>query len=127
MPGNFDEETAYRTMKGWIDRGLDVDAIFAADDDSAYGAIRALHEAGIRIPEDVSIVSFDDSPTSRLLVPPLTTVRAPIQDLGYQAAKMLAELIHTGATQEEVLLSTDVVIRRSCGCGHPGGEAIGPL
>ena len=68
MPGSFDEETAYRSMKGWIDRGFDVDAIFAADDDSAYGAIRALNEAGIRIPEDISIVSFDNSPTSRLLV-----------------------------------------------------------
>ena len=40
---------------------------------------------------------------------------------------MLAELIHTGATQEEVLLSTDVVIRKSCGCNHPAGEVIGPL
>jgi len=126
MPGNFNEENAYCTVKEWAARGLDVEAIFAADDDSAYGAICALNEAGIRIPEDVALVGFDDSPTSRLLIPPLTTVRAPIQGSGYQAAAMLAELIRTGATQEEVLLSTEVMIRSSCGCDKPAGEPTGP-
>jgi DNA-binding LacI/PurR family transcriptional regulator len=116
-PGEFDEEIAYRTVSEWLQAGLDVEAIVAADDDSAYGAVRALGDAGRRIPDDVAIVGFDDSPTSRLLQPPLTTVRAPIEESGYQAASLLAERIRSGATQTELLLPTEVVIRRSCGCG----------
>jgi LacI family transcriptional regulator len=115
-PGEFDEEIAYRTVWEWVEQGIDVQGIFAADDDSAYGAVRALHDAGKRIPEDVAVVGFDDSPTSRLLLPPLSTVRAPIRESGYQAALMLSELIRTGSTQTELLLPTEVVIRRSCGC-----------
>jgi LacI family transcriptional regulator len=117
--GEFDEEIAYRTTREWLVEGLEVEAIFAADDDSAYGAVRALNEAGVRIPEQVAIVGFDDSPTSRLLLPPLTTVRAPIEDSGYRAAQMLAELIRSGKTESELLLPTEVVVRRSCGCGGP--------
>ncbi|HEY3344367.1 MAG TPA: LacI family DNA-binding transcriptional regulator [Anaerolineaceae bacterium] len=116
--GEFDEEIAYRTVRDWLAAGLDVEAIFAADDDSAYGAVRALNEAGRRIPEEVALVGFDDSPTSRLLLPPLTTVRAPIEESGYRAASLLAELIRGGAAQTEILLPTEIVIRRSCGC-HP--------
>jgi DNA-binding LacI/PurR family transcriptional regulator len=115
-PGEFDEEIAYRTVRDWLAAGMDVDALFAADDDSAYGALRALNETGVRIPEDLALVGFDDSPTSRLLNPPLTTVRAPIEESGYRAAAMLAELVRTGDAPSELLLPTEVIIRRSCGC-----------
>jgi DNA-binding LacI/PurR family transcriptional regulator len=114
--GEFDGPVAHDTVARWLERGLDVEAIFAADDDSAYGAIEALREAGKRIPEDVAIVGFDDSPVSRLLTPPLTTIRAPIEESGYQAARMLGELIQQGQTRSEALLPTELVIRRSCGC-----------
>jgi LacI family transcriptional regulator len=115
-PGEFDEEIAFRATRDWLSAGFEVEAIFAADDDSAYGAVRALHDAGRRIPEDVAVVGFDDSPTSRLLQPALTTVRAPIEESGYRAASLLAERIRTGQTQSELLLPTEVILRHSCGC-----------
>jgi LacI family transcriptional regulator len=114
--GDFDEACAHSAVTDWLARGMDVEAIFAADDDSAYGAVSAFHEAGLRIPQDIAIVGFDDSPTSRLLMPPLTTVRAPIEESGYRAAQLLAEQIRTGQTETELLLPTQLVIRRSCGC-----------
>jgi DNA-binding LacI/PurR family transcriptional regulator len=115
-PGMFDEGVAHAVMANWLKRGLDVQAICAADDDSAQGALRALHEAGRRVPEDVALVGFDDSPTSSLLDPPLTTIRAPIEESGRQAATLLAELIRTGETAIETLLPTELIVRRSCGC-----------
>jgi LacI family transcriptional regulator len=114
--GGFSETIAQHTVTGWLAQGLTCDAIFAADDDSAYGALNALQQAGWRVPQDMPVVGFDDSPTSRLLSPPLTTVRAPIEEAGYQAAEMLAALIHTGHAPSQLLLPTELVVRRSCGC-----------
>lgn len=114
--GGFAEEIAYQTTVDWLRTGLEAEAIFAADDDSAYGAIHALQQAGRSIPADLPIVGFDDSPVSRLLSPPLTTVRAPSEQAGYQAAQMLAQLIRSGQAELEALLPTELVVRRSCGC-----------
>jgi DNA-binding LacI/PurR family transcriptional regulator len=114
--GGFDEQVAFQTVAAWVAEGRTFDAIFAADDDSAYGAIRALQQAGLRVPEDVPVVGFDDSPTSRLFSPPLTTVRAPIEQAGHRAAALLGQLIRGGETEIEVLLPTELVVRRSCGC-----------
>jgi LacI family transcriptional regulator len=120
--GGFDVGTARGTVAEWIGRGMDVEALFAADDDSAYGAIQALQAAGVRVPEDVAVAGFDDSPTSSLFTPPLTTVAAPIEEAGRRAAAMLVELIRTGSTEPRVVLPTHVVIRASCGCAgaRPG-------
>jgi LacI family transcriptional regulator len=114
--GGFSLAIARGSMEDWIARGVDADAIFAADDDSAYGAIQALQAAGRRVPEDVPVVGFDDSPTSSLITPPLTTVAAPIEEAGYRAACMLVEVMRTGTAVPEVLLPTHAVIRASCGC-----------
>jgi LacI family transcriptional regulator len=114
--GGFAEEVGQRTVEDWLKEGFNADAIFAADDDSAYGAVRALQNAGKRVPEDVPVVGFDDSPVSRLLSPPLTTVCAPIEEAGYKAGQILAGLIHTGQATLKELLPTELVIRRSCGC-----------
>lgn len=115
-PGMFDEDVAYAVVSNWLKHGLDVQAICAADDGSALGALRALHEAGKRVPEDVALVGFDDAPMAGLLDPPLTTVRAPIEESGARAAALLVELIHTGKTTTETLLPTQLIVRRSCGC-----------
>ena len=89
--------------------------IFAADDDSAIGALTGLKEAGLRVPEDVALVGFDDIRPSRYLTPPLTTVRAPIETAGREAVRQLISLIQTGKAEPEILLPTEVIIRRSCG------------
>jgi DNA-binding LacI/PurR family transcriptional regulator len=114
--GNFNEDEARNTVEDWLRAGLDFDAIFAGDDDSAVGVMQALHAAGKRIPEDVAVVGFDDAPVARFCNPPLTTVRASIAEAGQTATQMLAELITTGKTQFMALLPTELVIRRSCGC-----------
>jgi DNA-binding LacI/PurR family transcriptional regulator len=115
--GGFDEKIAQATVGEWLAKGMEVDAIFAADDDSAFGAIRALQQSGKRIPEDVAVAGFDDILPSRYLSTPLTTVRAPIEEAGYQAARTLVQLIRSRRAKSiELLLPTELVIRRSCGC-----------
>ncbi len=116
--GGFSEQIATATMQSWLQEGFEAEAVFAADDDSAYGAIRALQAAGRRVPEDVAVVGFDDAPTSRLFTPALTTVGAPIEEAGYRAARILAERIRTGQTERQALLPTSLVLRASCGCPH---------
>jgi DNA-binding LacI/PurR family transcriptional regulator len=115
--GDYDEQTAYTTVTGWMASGLRVDAIFAADDTSATGALAALAQAGRRVPQDVAVVGFDDVLMARYLSPPLTTVRAPMQAVGQAAVRQLIRLIESGAADLTTLLPADLVVRQSCGCG----------
>jgi LacI family transcriptional regulator len=114
--GGFDETTARETIQNWLLDGLDFDAVFAGDDDSALGVIAALKNSGKRVPEDIAVVGFDDVPFARFINPPLTTIRAPIEDVGREAMGQLVRLIRDGTTDLEVLLPTQLVIRESCGC-----------
>lgn len=114
--GGFSETIAKETVTQWMRRGLKMDCIFAADDESAIGALFALKEAGKRVPQDVAIVGFDDIRLSRYLDPPLTTVRAPIEAAAATAVQQLIRLIETGDADSLTLLPTELVIRASCGC-----------
>ena len=114
--GNFEESDARKAVESWLANGIEMDAIFAGDDDSAIGAILALQNAGKRVPENVAVVGFDDAPFARFCNPPLTTVKASIDDAGQRATQMLAELITKGETESMALLPTELVIRKSCGC-----------
>jgi DNA-binding LacI/PurR family transcriptional regulator len=96
--------------------GVEFDAVFASDDESAMGVMEALAHAGKRVPEEVAVVGFDDMDLSRHLTPPLTTVRAPIEQVGREAIKQLVRLIQMGQADPLVLLPIELVIRRSCGC-----------
>ena len=113
--GGFDEHDAKLGVKTLLDRGVKVDAIFTGDDDSAIGVLSYLKDVGIRVPEDIAIVGFDDIPLARHLTPPLTTVRAPIERAAREAINQLVRLIRTGEAERLVLLPTEVIIRRSCG------------
>lgn len=114
--GSFDDVEAQAPVERWLQEGLEIEAIFAGDDEAAVGVIAALLRAGKHVPKDIAVVGFDDVPTSRHLTPPLTTVRAPIERAGLEAARQLVRLIHTGQADPLVLLPTELVIRRSCGC-----------
>ncbi|HVN54361.1 MAG TPA: LacI family DNA-binding transcriptional regulator [Anaerolineaceae bacterium] len=114
--GEFDEQTAFETVSAWIRGGLRPDAIFAADDTSAIGALNALIRVGLRVPEEVALVGFDDMDISRYLSPPLTTVRAPVEEVGRTAADQLIRLIQGQTVEPLILLPTELVVRRSCGC-----------
>lgn len=88
-------------------------AIFLANDVMAIGAINAAHESGLRVPEDISIVGFDDIPFSNYTNPPLTTVHQPAFEKGVRAAQLLIHLLETQERQESVILPLEMVLRRS--------------
>jgi len=114
--GGFNESIARAAVEKWLQEGVVMDAIFTGDDDSATGALAALVQAGKRVPEDVALVGFDDIDLARYLNPPLTTVRAPVEQVGYEAVRQLVQLIRTGEAEPLILLPTQLVIRESCGC-----------
>lgn len=89
-------------------------AIFALNDRMAMGAVRAIHAAGLHVPEDVAVVGFDDIPTAADFSPALTTVRQPSKEVGQMAAQMLFSLIAGDPiTQPEIVLPAKVIIRQS--------------
>jgi len=112
--GDFTESGGYTAMRRlWPQRP---DAVFVASDQMALGALRALREAGARVPDDVALVGFDDMPFATMVQPELTTVRQPVQRLGALAADGLIGLIEgTVAPPYQVHLPTQLVIRQSCG------------
>lgn len=114
--GGFDQHIAQAPVEEWLREGVQIDAIFAGDDDAATGVIMALQRAGKRVPEDIAVVGFDDVHLAHYLMPPLTTVRAPVEQAGREAIQQLVRLIRTGQANPLVLLPTELVIRRSCGC-----------
>lgn len=118
--GGFDEDEARAAVENWLFEGVELDAIFCGDDDAAIGVITALQRAGKRVPQDVAVVGFDDVPVARFLMPPLTTVRAPIEQIGQQAVSELVALIRGEHIAEVVLLPVELVIRESCGCNLAG-------
>jgi LacI family transcriptional regulator len=123
--GEFDEEGGFAAIQQMLLDGIKFDAIFAGDDDSAIGAMRALKMAGRRVPQDVAVTGFDDVPFARYLSPALTTVRAPIEQVGYEAVRQLVHQMNGEQAASLTLMRTELVIRESCGCtsAHPkGGE-----
>lgn len=110
----FEEDTAEQIVLDWLQRGESFDAVFAADDTSARGALKGIQAAGYRVPDDVAVIGFDDALLSRYLDPPLTTVRAPIEEAGRVATEMLLRLIHDEAAAPLTLLPTTLVLRGSC-------------
>jgi LacI family transcriptional regulator len=97
-------------------------AVFAASDVIAFGAMRAIHAAGLRIPQDVAVVGFDDIFLSAHAQPPLTTVRVPAHEMGWTAAELLVPLIEGDEAAQSVTLETELVMRDSCGAKTGRGE-----
>jgi len=113
-PGDFSRESGERAMDALIERRPDLDAVFAASDLMAAGALRLLKERGRHIPGDVSVVGFDDSVTARTTDPQLTTVRQPVEHFGREMAHMLLRQIETpDAGVQKLVLGTELVMRGS--------------
>ncbi len=114
--GDFDPESGYRAMQSLLEVQPLPSAVFIASDVVALGAMAAIHQHGLRIPQDVALVSFDDVPLARYMLPPLTTIRMPAVEQGRRGAHMLISLINGEAPPErQVFLETELVVRRSCG------------
>ena len=118
LDGEFERDIAYQVVNEFLshEKRVEFDAVFTGDDDAAIGVLRALHQHNFRIPEDVSVAGFDDLGFARFLNPPLTTVRAPTESVGRIATERLFSLLENQSTDGIVLLPTEIIIRRSCGC-----------
>ncbi|HWQ45530.1 MAG TPA: LacI family DNA-binding transcriptional regulator [Longilinea sp.] len=114
--GDFNEETSQQAVLDALDRRLDFDSIFGGSDEAAIGAVWALNQRGIPIPSGMAVVGFDDLRVSRYLSSPLTTVRAPIEQVGSEAARLLVQLIQTGEAELVTRLPVTMILRSSCGC-----------
>jgi phosphoserine phosphatase RsbU/P len=118
--GNFHMPSGIDAVRTLLDeRRVPFDAIVAANDFMALGAMEALHARGIRIPNDVALVGFDDIQDGRFSPIPLTTVRQPLEEQGEEAARLVLDQLDGKPVPETRVLRTELVIRSSCGCmGH---------
>lgn len=85
-----------------------------ASDPMAIGALRALYEEGINVPEDISLISFDDIEAAEFLNPPLSTVKIHAEEMGKMAAKLLWDRLNGRNISTRVVLDTELIIRKSC-------------
>ncbi len=114
--GFFTPESGYQAMTDILSIRPRPTAIFVASDTVALGAIQAIRQHGLRIPNDMALVGFDDIPLAEFVDPPLTTVRLPAFGLGWGAADLLIRLIgKEDGLDTEVLLETELVVRASSG------------
>jgi LacI family transcriptional regulator len=114
VEGDFTEESGHRAMQRLLP--FAPEAVFVASDAMAVGALRALREAGKRVPQDIAVAGYDDMPFAARTDPPLTTVRQPILRLGAVAAETLIDMIGCpDGPPRRIILPTELVIRASCG------------
>lgn len=114
MQGDFARTSGRAGMAKLIPLG--VDAVFAANDQIALGALDAIEDAGLCCPHDVAIIGFDDLPSASSSRPPLTTVHQPVQERGAIAMRLLLDQIEgLEETGRQVVLPTELIIRESCG------------
>jgi LacI family transcriptional regulator len=117
VEGDFTEASGLAAARDLLTRS--VTAIFAANDIMAVAALKVIREAGLRVPQDVAIVGFDDIPLATAVEPALTTVRQPIHDLGSMAADLLLNLLEnppeTQAPAHRIILPAELIVRGSCG------------
>jgi DNA-binding LacI/PurR family transcriptional regulator len=112
--GDFGIVSAEHGTYRLLDRRPKIDAVFVASDLMAAGALRALHRAGRRVPEDVAVIGFEDSPLAQHTDPKLTTVRQPVEAMGSRlATELLALIARVGQEPTQVILDTELVVRQS--------------
>jgi DNA-binding LacI/PurR family transcriptional regulator len=109
-PGDFSQEAGLAGMRSLLRRRPDLDAVFAASDLMAAGALQALREAGRGVPDDVAVVGFEDSPIATSTLPPLSSVRQPTEEMGREMARLL---LTAERVPRRVILATELVVRES--------------
>ncbi len=113
--GSFAPDTARAAVLRLLALPSPPTAIFASSDYIGIGALQALRELGWRVPEDISLVGFDDMPLSSLLTPPLTAVRQPVELLGRQGFQTLLALLNGEPTAPLARLPVELIVRHSVG------------
>ena len=111
---DFTQDGGAAAMERLLATRPDLDAVFAASDLMAAGAMSVLDAAGRSVPDDVAIIGYDDSPVAATARPALTSVRQPIEEMGQEAARLLLELVEgTDRAPRRVILTTELIRRAS--------------
>jgi LacI family repressor for deo operon, udp, cdd, tsx, nupC, and nupG len=110
--GDYSQDSGAAAMTRLLERTRDIDAVFAASDRMAAGAVTTLRKAGLRVPDDIAVAGFDDSGLAATHVPPLTTMRQPWQRLSDEMVSLLLDVIAGGAP-EPITLPTTLIVRES--------------
>ncbi len=118
LAGDFTEASGHEAAEKILELSPRPRAIFASNDAMAVGALSALRKAGVKVPDEVALVGFDDIPIARYLNPSLTSVHVSINDLGMLAMKRIIQIVREKKVHraERTVLPTTIVIRESCGC-----------
>lgn len=117
--GNYSAESGYQAMQELLRRKPYPTALFAGNDTIALGAMAAIHEHGLRIPQDLAVIGYDDIPTAPYMIPPLSTIRVSAVEHGRIAVEMLSGLMGGNPpVQNHIRLETPLVIRESCGANN---------
>jgi LacI family transcriptional regulator len=112
--GDINIEDGYERTKQMLEKNLDFTAIFAYNDMMAFGAMQAIKEKGLRIPEDIGLVGYDDIPFSSLISPSLTTIRLKKQDLGVESVKLLFSRINGSRKKiKKIMLDVELIVRET--------------
>jgi len=115
--GYFEEALAYSEMRIALLKGLPIpDAFFCANDEMAWGCIRALKEMGYRVPEDISVIGFDDQILAKFHNPPLTTIHSPVKEVGDYSVNEVIRMINKEGPEEGIVkkMMPNLVIRETC-------------
>ncbi len=113
--GDWSPESGSRSVKSLIQTGLPFTAVFAQNDRMAVGAIQELRKAGCRVPEDVSVIGYDDIPLASFFDPPLTTIKQPLDQFGVIGAQLLIETVaNHNFRPNTVVLSPEIIERNTC-------------
>jgi len=121
VEGDFTEAGGYYAMQQLL--SAKPDAVFASSDIMALGAMRAAREAGLRVPDDIALVGFDDLPLAPQPEPQLTTVRQPVVQFGLKVVEILIDLIENGIRPpRRVIMNTELIIRDTCGASRGKGR-----
>ncbi|HEV2988510.1 MAG TPA: LacI family DNA-binding transcriptional regulator [Candidatus Angelobacter sp.] len=118
----FSPYVGYPVVRRLLQRTRDFTALFAYNDLSAIGALRALRDSGLRVPEDVSVVGFDDINSAAFQIPSLTTVRQPLDKMGALAGEILLQRIQGGENPVEVMVDPELIVRESTAPARPRVE-----
>jgi LacI family transcriptional regulator len=112
--GDIDVKDGYERTKQLFEKELDFTAIFAYNDMMAFGAMQAIREKGLRIPEDIGLVGYDDIPFCSLMDPALTTIRLKKQELGIESVKLLLSRINGNRKKpKKIMLDVDIITRKT--------------
>lgn len=113
VEGDFREEGGYRSTRRLLERDLDITALFCANDQSAAGALRAIRDTGLSVPNDISLIGYDDVVFARYLYPALTTVGQPLREMGRAAATIALGLLNEERAEVRHRFEPELIVRQS--------------